>query len=47
MKDHQEVILQLKLSKGRYWMQDIGGKLCTKMCMVIVNPMMHAKEQAN
>jgi hypothetical protein len=23
--------LQLKLHKRRYWMQDIGGQLCTKM----------------
>jgi hypothetical protein len=31
VKYHQEVILQLKSRRGRYWMWDISGQLCTKM----------------
>jgi hypothetical protein len=28
-------------------MLDIGGQLCTKMCMIIVNLVMHVKEQGD
>jgi hypothetical protein len=28
-------------------MWDIGGQLCKKMCMIIVNHVMHAKEQVD
>jgi hypothetical protein len=44
MKDYQEVILQLKSPKGKYWMWDISGQLCTKMCMITIDLVMHAKE---
>jgi hypothetical protein len=45
MKDHHEGILQLKSQKGRYWMPDISGQLCIKMCMITPDLVMHAKEQ--
>jgi hypothetical protein len=47
MNHHENVILQLKSRKGRYWMQDIGGQLYTKISMITINPMMHTKEHAN
>jgi hypothetical protein len=45
MKDHLESILQLKYCRGKYQMLDIGGQLCIKMCMIIVDLVMHVKEQ--
>jgi len=27
------------------WMLDIGGELCTKMCIITVDLVMHVKEQ--
>jgi hypothetical protein len=35
----------IKQRKGRYWMLDIGGQLCTEMCMINVDLAMHVKEQ--
>jgi hypothetical protein len=29
---------------ARHWMSDINDQLCTRMCMIIVNLMMHVKE---
>jgi hypothetical protein len=43
--DLQKAILQLKYCRGRYWMLDIGGQLCIRMCMIIADLVMHAKEQ--
>jgi hypothetical protein len=34
----------IEITKRKYWMWDIGNQLCTKMCMIIANPMMHAKK---
>jgi len=34
-----------ELTKERYWMLDIGGQLCTKMCMIIANLVMHVNEK--
>jgi len=45
MKDHLEGILQLKYCRGKYYMLDIGGQPCIKMCMIIVDLVMHVKEQ--
>ncbi len=28
-------------------MWDIGGQLCIKMCMITIDPVMHAKEQVD
>jgi hypothetical protein len=47
MKDHHEIILQQKSRRRRYWMWDIGGQLFTKMCMITVDHVIHAKEQVD
>jgi len=47
MKDHQEVILQLKSHRGGYCMSNIGGQLCINMCMITIDHVMHAKEHAD
>ncbi len=39
--------MQLKSHRGRYWMRGVGGQLCTEMCMIIVDFVMHAKEHVD
>jgi hypothetical protein len=38
-------MLQLKYCRERYWILDIRGQLCTKICMITTNRVMHVKEQ--
>ncbi len=34
-----------KITKKKYWMLDIGGQLCSEMCMITINHVKHVNEQ--